>query len=56
MEKEYMEMLEQLSTEQARALRAYLDTLMAQFNVSPADQYTGAPAAAPPGAGDHNPG
>ena len=56
MEKEYIEKLDTLNAEQARALRAYLDTLMAKFNVSPTDQYTGAPAAAPPGADDHNPG
>ena len=55
MEKELVEKLEQLGTEELLALRVYMDAVMRDFNVCPADQCTDAPAAAPPEANDHNP-
>lgn len=56
MEKEYAEKVRDLSEAQAKALRVYVDAVMRDFNVSPADQCTDAPAVAPPGAADHNRG
>ena len=55
MEKELFGKIERLDTEELLALRVYMDAVMRDFNVSPADQCTDAPAAAPPEAGGHNP-
>ena len=54
MKKKYLKKLADLSLEELLQLRIYLDAVMRDFNVCPADQYTDAPAAAPPGADDHN--
>lgn len=56
MEKEYAEKVRELSEAQAQALRDYMDGLMRDFIVCPADQCTDAPVVAPPGAADHNRG
>lgn len=55
MKKELVEKIEQLDAEELLALRVYVDAVMRDFNVCPADQCTDAPTAAPPGAGDHSP-
>jgi len=55
LEKELVEKLEQLGTEDLLALRVYMDAVMRDFNVCPADQCTDAPAAAPLEAGGHSP-
>jgi len=54
LEKELVEKLEQLGTEDLLALRVYMDAVMRDFNVCPADQCTDAPAAAPLEAGGHS--
>ena len=56
MEKEYAEKVRKLSEAQAQALRDYMDGLMRAVSASTADLCTGEPAAAPPGAADHNRG
>lgn len=56
MEKEYAEKVRELSEAQAQALRDYMDGLMRAVSASSANQCTGEPAAAPPGAADHNRG
>ena len=55
MKKELVEKIERLSIEELLALRVYMDAVMRDFNVCPADQCTDAPAAAPPEAGGHSP-
>lgn len=55
MEKELLKKIERLDTEELLALRVYMDAVMRDFNVCPADQCTDAPAAAPPEAGGHSP-
>ena len=55
MEKELLEKIERLDTEELLALRVYVDAVMRDFNVCPADQCTDAPTAAPPEAGGHSP-
>ena len=55
MEKELVEKLEQLGTEDLLALRVYMDAVMRDFNICPADQCTGEPAAAPREAGGRSP-
>ena len=55
MEKELVEKIEQLDTEELLALRVYMDAVMRDFNVCPADQCTDAPAVSPPGAGGRSP-
>lgn len=54
MKKELVEKIERLSIEELLALRVYVDAVMRDFNVSPADQCTDAPTAAPLAADDHS--